>query len=93
MKAAFQKLSTGAHPYDPKLTIVICGKRHHTRFFPANPNDGDRRSGNCPAGTVVDTQIVSPVEFDFFIQSHGGLLGTSRPAHYNVLYNENTEIK
>ncbi|KZV61782.1 Piwi-domain-containing protein [Peniophora sp. CONT] len=77
---------------NPKITLIVVGKRHHTRFFPANPNDGDRRSGNCPAGTVVDTQIVSPVEFDFFIQSHGGLLGTSRPAHYNVLYNENAQL-
>ncbi|KAI9001051.1 argonaute-like protein [Trametes punicea] len=70
-----------------KITVIVVGKRHHVRFFP-NQNDADR-SGNCPAGTVVDRDIVHPTEFDFYLQSHSGLLGTSRPAHYSVLYDEN----
>lgn len=53
------------------------------RFFPQSDRDGDK-SGNCPAGTVVDREIAHPTEFDFYLQSHGGLLGTSRPAHYSV---------
>ncbi|KAI0053586.1 argonaute-like protein [Auriscalpium vulgare] len=73
---------------NPQITMIVVGKRHHVRFFPASGQDADR-SGNCPAGTVVDTKVVNPVEFDFYLQSHGGLLGTSRPAHYNVLYDEN----
>lgn len=72
---------------NPTITVIIVGKRHHVRFFPP-PNGGDR-SGNCPAGTVVDTDVVHPTEFDFYLQSHGGLLGTSRPAHYSVLRDEN----
>ncbi|KAF9009003.1 argonaute-like protein [Cyathus striatus] len=72
----------------PKITIIVVGKRHHVRFFPQNDRDADR-SGNCPAGTVVDREISHPTEFDFYLQSHGGLLGTSRPAHYSVLYDEN----
>ncbi|KAG6909902.1 hypothetical protein DXG01_014716 [Tephrocybe rancida] len=72
----------------PKITIIVVGKRHHVRFKTQNDRDADR-SGNCPAGTVVDTEIVHPTEFDFFLQSHSGLLGTSRPAHYSVLYDEN----
>ena len=71
----------------PKITVIIVGKRHHVRFFPG-PKGGDR-SGNCPAGTVIDTDVVHPTEFDFYLQSHGGLLGTSRPAHYSVLHDEN----
>ncbi|KAH9943477.1 argonaute-like protein [Epithele typhae] len=70
----------------PKITIIVVGKRHHVRFFPTRDSD---RSGNCPAGTVVDNNITHPTEFDFYLQSHGGLLGTSRPAHYSVLYDEN----
>ncbi|KAI0832378.1 argonaute-like protein [Trametes gibbosa] len=71
-----------------KITVIVVGKRHHVRFFPQKPGDADR-SGNCPAGTVVDKDIGHPLEFDFYLQSHSGLLGTSRPAHYSVLYDEN----
>lgn len=56
-------------------------KRFRVRFNPITNAD---RSGNCPAGTIVDTGITSPVEFDYYLQSHGGLLGTSRPSHYAV---------
>jgi len=55
------------------------------RFFPVSERDADK-SGNCPAGTVLDRDIAHPTEFDFYLQSHGGILGTSRPAHYSVLY-------
>ena len=72
----------------PKLTVIVVGKRHHVRMFPESQRDADR-SGNCPSGTVIDTDIVHPTEFDFFLQSHGGLLGTSRPAHYSILYDDN----
>ncbi|KIK66591.1 hypothetical protein GYMLUDRAFT_69767 [Collybiopsis luxurians FD-317 M1] len=71
-----------------KVTFIVVGKRHHIRFFPSRKQDGDK-SGNCPAGTVVDRDISHPIEFDFYLQSHGGLLGTSRPAHYSILHDEN----
>ena len=54
-----------------KITVIVVGKRHHVRFFPQTPKDADR-SGNCPAGTVVDRDITHPTEFDFYLQSHGG---------------------
>ncbi|KAG6866468.1 hypothetical protein C0991_003986 [Blastosporella zonata] len=76
------------HNINAKITIIVVGKRHHVRFFPQSEREGDR-SGNCPAGTVVDRDIAHPTEFDFYLQSHGGLLGTSRPAHYSILYDEN----
>jgi hypothetical protein len=50
---------------------------------PQNPGQADR-SGNCPAGTILDRDIAHPIEFDWYLQSHGGLLGTSRSAHYSV---------
>ncbi|KAF9257187.1 Piwi-domain-containing protein [Marasmius fiardii PR-910] len=76
----------------PAITFIIVAKRHHFRFFPRDPNDpgqADNKSGNCLAGTVVDTGITHPTEFDFYLQSHGGLLGTSRSAHYHVLSDDN----
>ena len=74
--------------YNPTITYILVQKRHHTRFFTASPQDADR-SGNIPAGTVVDTACVHPNQFDFFLCSHGGIQGTSRPTHYHVLHDEN----
>ncbi len=37
----------------PAITFLSVNKRHHVRFFAADPRDADR-SGNVPSGTVVD---------------------------------------
>ncbi|KAG8717021.1 hypothetical protein FRC08_008339 [Ceratobasidium sp. 394] len=75
------------HQIQPTITIVAVGKRHHIRFFPAHGQAN--RSGNCPAGTVVDDVVGHPIEFDFYLQSHSSQLGTSRSTHYRVLHDEN----
>ncbi|KAI0289730.1 argonaute-like protein [Russula brevipes] len=74
--------------FNPTITLVVVGKGHKTVFFPARTADADS-TGNCPAGTVVDTGVVDPVKFDYYLYGHAGLLGTSRPAHYTVLVDEN----
>jgi eukaryotic translation initiation factor 2C len=71
----------------PTMTYIIVTKRHHVRFTPVNQQDGDRK-GNVLAGTVVDSGLSHPYEFDFFLNSHPGLQGTSRSAHYHVLMDE-----
>ncbi|CAB5168276.1 Piwi-domain-containing protein [Rhizophagus irregularis] len=85
VRAACQALEPN---YRPPITFVVVQKRHHARFFPMDKQNTDR-SGNCLPGTVVDVGITHPFEFDFYLQSHAGLLGTSRPAHYHVLFDEN----
>ncbi|KAL5664962.1 hypothetical protein ACJX0J_025070, partial [Zea mays] len=77
--------------YLPPVTFVIIQKRHHTRLFPGvhGRRDVTDRSGNILPGTVVDTEICHPREFDFYLCSHAGIQGTSRPIHYHVLYDEN----
>ncbi|KAL1715362.1 Piwi domain-containing protein [Schizophyllum commune] len=87
IKAAFKKFDTASAKYNPKLTIVICGKRHHTRFYPTN-SDGADNKGNPKAGTVVDRGVTAIYEFDFFLQAHGGLQGTTKPTHYYVVHDE-----
>ncbi|KAJ3053657.1 eukaryotic translation initiation factor 2C, 2 [Rhizophlyctis rosea] len=74
--------------YKPAITYIVVQKRHHTRFFPLERTDADR-SGNVQPGTVVESGICHPTEFDYFLMSHPGLQGTSRPCHYNVLFDEN----
>lgn len=58
---AFASIEPG---YNPPITYVICGKRHHIRFFPSTQDGGDR-SGNVRAGTVIDLDIVHPTDNDF----------------------------
>jgi len=45
-----------------------------------NPADGP--------GTVVDTDIVKPNSTDFYLLSHAGIQGTSRPSRYQVLWDD-----
>ena len=74
--------------FSPTITLVIVGRAHKTLFFPSSSADADR-SGNCPAGTVVDTGIVRSTNFEFYLYGHAGQLGTSKPARYTVLIDEN----
>lgn len=71
----------------PRLTVVIVGKRHHTRFYPSQAKDMDR-GGNCKPGTVVDRGVTEEGTWDFFLQSHAVIQGTGRPAHYAVVLDE-----
>lgn len=71
----------------PHITIIIVGKRHHTRFYPAAASDADR-SSNPRNGTVVDRGVTKTRNWDFFLQSHTALQGTARPAHYYTVLDE-----
>jgi hypothetical protein len=83
---------------DFKLTYVVVGKRHNTRFYALSPDDTytstDPKTkirgpnGNVMPGTVVDDTITNPFSFDFYLQSHQPIAGTGRSAHYFVLTNQ-----
>lgn len=87
---AFEEVAKGMRlTTAPKfqLTAVVVAKRHHVRFFPLD-KDADRVNLNCMPGTIVDCAVTSPYHQDFYLQSHNGLKGTAKPAHYFVLKNE-----
>ncbi|CAF3322893.1 unnamed protein product [Rotaria socialis] len=69
----------------PLLTFIVVKKRHHTRFFIVNDRN---ETANISPGLVVDTDVVHPGQFSFFLNSHKALQGTNRPALYHVLYDE-----
>nr|XP_043628262.1 LOW QUALITY PROTEIN: protein argonaute 16-like [Erigeron canadensis] len=66
----------------PKFTVIVAQKNHHTKLFQANGPE------NVPPGTVVDSKVVHPRNYDFYMCTQPGLIGTSRPAHYHVLIDE-----
>lgn len=65
------------------ITLLVVGKRHHTRFLPKN----SKHDKNHPAGLCVDSDVMVPHEFSFYLQSHASALGTARSGHYVVIHN------
>ncbi|XP_043688821.1 protein argonaute 16-like [Telopea speciosissima] len=76
---AFQHLG---ETWLPKFTVIVAQKNHHTKIFQAGAPE------NVPPGTVVDTKVVHPRNYDFYMCAQAGMIGTSRPAHYHVLLDE-----
>lgn len=77
IKAAFREVDPKGPP--PKLTYIICGKRHHIRFYAKAPTDKDR-TGNLPAGTVIDRGVTSAIMSDFYLQVRRSTFFAWRPA-------------
>ncbi|TFK25878.1 QDE2 protein [Coprinopsis marcescibilis] len=75
--------------YRPSLSIIICGKRHHAKFFSTDSKFADR-NGNTRPGTIVDKGITGVFDFDFYLQAHAGIQGSVKATHYTVVYDENS---
>lgn len=86
MRRACMKLERG---YEPGVTFVVAQKRHKTRLYPTNDRETVGRNKNVMPGTVVDTVITNPTEESFFLASHEGIQGTTRPTCYHKLYDDN----
>ncbi|KAM5551204.1 protein argonaute 4A-like [Rosa sericea] len=67
----------------PKFMVIIAQKNHHTKFFQAGGSPD-----NVPPGTIIDNKVCHPKNNDFYLCSHAGMIGTTRPTHYHVLYDE-----
>lgn len=85
IEAACSSLQPG---YKPKITVVVCSKRHHFRFFPQDKHLSDRNANPLP-GTIVEKDITHPDQYDFYLASHNAIQGTSRPVHYHVIRDDN----
>ena len=72
------------HDYAPKFVFVVATKRHHRRLWEKKTryvrerererekllSQGKETVDNAPAMTAVDTTIVHPTLFEFFLQTH-----------------------
>ncbi|XVF68614.1 hypothetical protein PTKIN_Ptkin11bG0015700 [Pterospermum kingtungense] len=68
--------------WDPKFVVIVAQKNHHTKFFQQGSPD------NVPPGTVIDNKICHPKNNDFYLCAHAGMIGTTRPTHYHILFDE-----
>ena len=66
---AFKKFNTKGRgaAYRPQVSIIVCGKRHHSRF-PATASDHMTNNGNTLPGTVVDKGVTAIYNHDFYLQ-------------------------
>ncbi|KAL3209470.1 hypothetical protein MRX96_009206 [Rhipicephalus microplus] len=87
IRLACQEMSPN-ETYEPALTFIVVEKRHHTRFMPASDYDGVGKCRNVPPGTTVDSVATHPLDFDFFMCSHFGIQGTSKPSHYYIVWDD-----
>ena len=87
LKLTIQEFQEKYGDWEPTVTVVIVQKRHHLRMFQENRAEQDRSTNALP-GTIIDSGVCSPTNFDFYLQSHAGIQGTSRPTLYNVLVDE-----
>lgn len=56
----------------PQITIVVVGKRHHTRFYPTDARTADHK-GNPLNGTVVDRGVTMEKGCTYFLFSSRSL--------------------
>ncbi|GIY90905.1 protein argonaute-3 [Caerostris darwini] len=89
VKCIREACRTLGQDYQPGITFIVVQKRHHVRFMPQDDRSGAGKMRNIPPGTIVDNTVVHPLNFDFFLCSHFGLQGTSRPCHYTVIEDDN----
>ncbi|KAI9893497.1 MAG: hypothetical protein M1814_006794 [Vezdaea aestivalis] len=84
IRAAVKKLTKE----NVKISFIIVGKRHHTRFYPINNTNHDDRNSSTKPGTIVDRGVTAERGWDFFLQPHSCGMGTARPAHYVIVHDE-----
>ncbi|KAF5345034.1 hypothetical protein D9758_010462 [Tetrapyrgos nigripes] len=85
IRDACRRFDRGGQQYRPQISIIVCGKRHHAKFFPTTSEFADR-NGNTRPGTVVDKGITGVFDFDFYLQAHAGIQGHVKSTHYIVIY-------
>ena len=69
--------------------ITLLFQLKYFRFFCQDVNDTTGKQKNVQAGTCIDHGPVSDNFFEFYMYAHAGIMGTSRPAHYLLLHDDN----
>jgi aubergine-like protein len=83
---AMDKLISGEENFEamkkPFFIYISVNKKVDTKFFENN----NERLSNPQPGTVIDTNVVSPDAYEFYIQPQFVNSGTATPTHFQVLH-------
>ena len=74
--------------YKPKLTVFTVNKKTDLKFFENNNNS----YRNIPMGTVIDSNVISPDLFEFYLQCPDVDRGCASPVHFLCVYNNNDDM-
>ncbi len=74
--------------YKPQITLLIVNKRIHQRFL----TELGKTVANPEPGTIIDTGVTEVGCDNFFMISARAKVGTIRPTHYYVAYNEKKDV-
>lgn len=91
MKAEIKQVkdaSKAFRSYTPRLTYIACSRSHRIKFHSVKAEDTNGTT-NAPPGTVVDSDVTSIYNFDFYLQTHAGGRCAASPTHYTVICDEN----
>ena len=80
--------STYEKGYSPKLTVFTVNKKTDLKFFEKNNNNYK----NIPMGTVIDSDVISPDLFEFYLQCPDVDRGCASPVHFLCIYNNNENM-
>ena len=86
-------LIKAALPPDTQVAVIVCQKRHTTRFF-CQDGDSSEQMMNVGPGVIVDCNgdpersIASPTYNQFYLTSHVAIQGTVKPCKYTLIYDE-----
>lgn len=69
------------------FTFLVVNKKTDLKFFRRNPQDKDGYA-NPEKGTVIDSHVLNPERFEFYLQPQFVNQGTASPVHFLVLYNQ-----
>lgn len=72
-----------------KLTHITVQKRHKFRMYTVQRSANAIEYAKPKPGTVVDKDVVDPLRFEYYLNSHDAALGTAKPSHQTVIVNEN----
>jgi len=67
----------------PNLTYIIVDKNASQKLF----KDAGGKLVNAPWGTLINKGVVSK-DYDFYLISQGGGIGTVKPGYYKVIYSD-----